>query len=35
MYIRRRVVEERSNRLDDIVGLVEKLIIIYKLVKKM
>ena len=35
MYVQRGVVEGRGNRLDDAVGLVEKLVIMHKLVKKM
>jgi len=34
-YVRREVVEGRGNRLDDAVGLAEKLVIMHELVKKM
>jgi hypothetical protein len=33
-YVQRGVVERRGNRLDDAVGLAEKLVIMYELVKK-
>jgi hypothetical protein len=33
-YVRRGVVEGRGNRLDDAVGLAEKLVIMHELVEK-
>ena len=34
-YVQRGLIEGRGNRLDDAIGLAEKLVIIHELVKKM